>query len=64
MKGVHPNLGLSPVKHRAPPEEMRIFHSLEGILDGGLPAIGSDDLLRGPRVVTGKEDRLAQRMVL
>ena len=54
------NLGIGPVKHGLPAQEVRIFHVCKSILDLRLTAIGQHNLLVAPAMLVGKEDAFPQ----
>ena len=60
VEGVHLDFRVGPVKHRAPSQEVRILHLLEGIFNVVLRTVGQHNLLLGPVGVVGKQDGFAK----
>src|SRR5437588_4463864 len=59
-----PDLGIGPVEHGFPTQEVRIFHSRKRTLDQRLTAIGEDNLLIAPALLVGEQDAFPQLMFL
>ena len=61
VEGVHAQLLVGPVKGRAEREEARVLHLAERRLDVRLAPVGEHDLLIGPFLVIGEEQRLSEQ---
>src|SRR5437879_8521163 len=59
-----PDLGVGPVEHGLPAQEVRIFHIRKSIFDLRLTAIGEDNLLIAPALLVGEQDAFPQLMFL
>src|SRR5438105_8365296 len=59
-----PDLGIGPVEHGFPTQEVRIFHIRKRTLDLRLTAIGEDNLLIAPALLVGEQDAFPQLMFL
>ena len=60
IEGMDADLGIGPVEHGLPTEEVGIFHFGKGLLHLGLAAIGEHDLLIGPALLVGEQDALSE----
>src|SRR5437016_12874840 len=59
-----PDLGIGPVEHGLPAQEVVIFHIRKRTLDLRLTAIGEDNLLIAPALLVGEQDAFPQLMFL
>jgi len=59
-----PDLGIGPVEHGLPAQEVGIFHIRKRTLDLRLTAIGEDNLLIAPALLVGEQDAFPQLMFL
>jgi hypothetical protein len=64
MEGVHAELLVGPMVRWAEAQAVRVLHASEGRLDVGLAAVSEDDLVVGPDVVVGEQERLAKQRLL
>src|SRR5260370_35982191 len=59
-----PDLGIGPVEHGLPAQEVGIFHIRKRTLDLRLTAIGEDNLLIAPALLVGEQDAVPYLMFL
>jgi hypothetical protein len=59
-----PDLGVGPVVHRLPAQEVRVLHIRKSILDLRLTTVRQHNLFVAPRMLVGEENAFAQLLLL